>query len=138
MNKAKILSVLTTTRDVTVLQEAWRAKSTGKFVWPQRLCEKFLRKYGIQATGTYYETVRHCIDTSKILDCAINQITTAHSMNRAPSKIYIGPETFHQLTGDVDATHCMSFPAQYRNMNELRLYNIEVQVVPWMDGILVV
>ena len=108
-------------------------------LWLQKVAIWVLRKLGAHARerGVSYERV--VVDTGKFLDRLLQQREDVRRLlDRNPSTLLIGPEDYHELTGQLLSYH-ISFISQYHYRDSSGTYvcGLKVHVVPWMKGMVV-
>jgi len=121
-------------------RQLYEYSAEGKYPWLQRLCFKILGKL-----DAYYnekvEVITIEANPVDLIDQVIAQMNSADIMNRAGTKILMGARNFYALRDRPDCWQYLELPlmqARIGYRNETRLFGLEVVVIPWMDGILVV
>ncbi len=107
----------------------------------QRAAWWFLRKTGgvNNAIKDKTEYRRIVIDTAKVGETIMQAIHEANMAHIRPNKVYMGPAQIDGLMSDPDYFRSMA-PQQFdvRMGFNRSVFGLPVQVVPWMDGVLVV
>lgn len=110
----------------------------------QRLAIWFLRKTGVAgpAQEEVSTLVREKIRTGDFSTMVLEQYREAFkNLNREPKTLYIGSEDFERLMNTAKSTYYMNFTAPIAYGYEdgsCKFYGLEVHVIPWMSGVLVV
>ena len=110
----------------------------------QRLAIWFLRKTGV--AGPAWDEVstftRERIRTGDFYTKVMKQCREAFkNLGRDPKTLYIGAEDFEQLMNTTRCNYYMRFdvPASYCGGDgRLKFHALDVHVIPWMSGVLVV
>lgn len=126
--------------------DAYDIKPVGRLAWLQRLCFKIMKRTG--AARIHFDK-RHlvtCVSidrekvTREIVALASIQL---HQMGKRPTRILVGRPQFKNFVADVDNLRMgpFQFDIQLKQASEygsgVTLFSIPVEVIPWMDGVLV-
>ncbi len=111
-----------------------------------RLLEKALHK--VSDVSPYFEektiteVERVTVDFTEVEKAIFDNVTNVRRLNEEPFMVLMGGEQFHMLESNMRSVS-FRFPHDYRSNtyygNEpIQFAGLEVKIVPWMDGILVV
>jgi hypothetical protein len=108
----------------------------------QRACLWVLRKIGCNAIGQELKVTRQLIQPGGVADALMQQRDVANHVFDAPHKIHrvcMGPEQYRELMHEPWVAGYVNFLAYaHGGMNgKPTLFGLEVTIVPWMDGVLV-
>ena len=120
--------------------EAYSFRKDRPFHFLQRVCLWVLRKIKAHAQTEISYYTRHTIDTRNFVECLLRQ--TRHleaDHHQKPRRLLIGAETFQRMVGGQEVQNLMNFRCEYeaRNGYAPHILGLEVTVVPWMRGLLV-
>lgn len=104
--------------------------------WLQRLCCWIMGKLKAYDSGEKIAYTRQTIDTQTFMERLFRQ--QDHLLgyfNRKPTRLLIGAEDFAEMMGGEEIRQMMNFRAEYNHGREIM--GLQVEVVPWMRGILV-
>ncbi len=108
------------------------------FLWLQRLLYKALLKLGQPAMEPTIKHERHLIDGDDFGAAVFKGVENVHEyLNRSPCKIYMGPDEFNELANPKTSGR-FGFDFQMTLVRDRTVFNVPVQVVPYMKGFLVV
>ncbi len=105
--------------------------------WLQKVCLYILKKI-----KSYYweETIsykRHIVEPISLIDAILNQRREiGEFFNIRPTKMLIGAMDYESLMGCPEIKSWISFQSQY-GIGQTIL-DLEVQIIPWMKGILLI
>lgn len=120
-------------------------KPSGRFQWLQKLAWAVLVKFSsTQRVEIVSERIvidrDELLKNGKLLDAIDFQINEMYQLyNVRGARLLIGVEDFRRLASTPEVRHLMSFNV-YLPMKNKRgnfIFGLEIQVVPWMQGILV-
>lgn len=132
------VSLIKTKRNIiSVYTDAYWFKPVGRFAWLQKLLWKILYRFGAlnsywEKTTSYERIDVNCDDLLKQLRQSIQEVQYS---GRKPKTIYIGASDFEDLVCTTDVYQYMHFNMED---NDRKIYGIHVEILPWMQGILVV
>lgn len=135
------------TERLTELKEwhdAFCVREDLNYVWLQKACIWILRKIGARATYTEATFNRIGFDADEFVTALFAQHDyIVEEFNYVkPSKLYIGPDEFTELTNSPELRDLYTFRTSYDVSNGQGRYpeviGLKVTVIPWMKGILVV
>ena len=136
--KRQIIEFVTFTerRVISDNTEAFQFRKDRPARWLQKACFFVLRKLRAHYLEKTISIERHAIDASTFIDRLFKQMDGIQgSFNRTPAKLLIGAEDYANLMHEMVATQPFSFSAEYGYRREI--LGLEVQVIPWMRGCLV-
>lgn len=124
-------------------------KPNGRWKWLQSKAWNFLSK--TNALESHYDkqvnVERYVIDQDKVVGKILNVMNVAQLVDINPSTVYMGPDEFYKVcyeTNQMDLGIRTSFDVQIP-INESHgehisryLLGLKVEVIPYMEGILVV
>jgi len=102
----------------------------------QRICCWTMHKIGAFDMGETVTVTRYTIDSDVFMERIFKQ--QKHLLgyfNRKPKRLLIGSEDFSELMNSAEVRDVMMFNASYNYGREI--YGLQVEVIPWMRGILV-
>jgi hypothetical protein len=118
--------------------DAFKFKPKGRAQWLQRLAWKFLNWLGAmdQAYEPKTTVQRHVIDADKFVDLILKQRRALFDgFRKDGQRLLIGAEDYRELMGEISAiNHHFEFQAEI-GMNR-RIMGLNVEVVPWMRGVI--
>lgn len=126
-------------------QDVYQLRADRKHVWLQKLCFRILNKLGANWIEDRTEVNYVQIDSSKFMRNIFTQIKEIQSeFQHKPKTILIGSEDYHKLMDDKDFHAMFRFEAEYHTSRRTQfgeyvgtVDGLSVQVIPWMQGILV-
>ena len=113
------------------------------WVWLQRLCLFFLRKIGAYAFDVEQTYDRMVVKPDRLLSGILTQkhelMLTYH---REGERLLMGPEEFCRLQEDACPQKVwtpldFTIPYRWYDRGEKRVFGLNITVVPWMNGVLV-
>lgn len=110
-----------------------------KFHWLQRLCIKVLDKIGARYMESF-KTLRFEAKPDAIMDKIVAQIDMAHMMQQTPVRVFVGSKNWPEIASRQEFWRYMEMPAMTAQVGfkrEYRVLGLDVTIVPWMDGVLV-
>jgi hypothetical protein len=110
--------------------------------WLQRACLWVLRKIGCNAFGEELKVTRQLIKPKGVADALMQQKHVADHVFDAPHKIHrvcLGPAQYREMMHEPWVAGYANFLAYAHGGLDGKpmLFGLEVTVVPWMDGVLV-
>lgn len=118
--------------------DAFKFKPKGRAQWLQRLAWRFLnwRRAMDQAYEPTVTVKRHLIDADKFMDRLLKQRRALFDGYRKEGqRLVIGSEDYFELMGEPAIHHHFNFKAEVGMSG--RLMGLDVEVVPWMRGAVV-
>lgn len=130
---------------VEELKDAFELREDRPALWLQRICLYVLRKLGCFACTKTFSVERHHVGKNgkRFMDALWDQRRNVYDyLDREPSRLLIGSQDFDELMQSRELSQeYFGFHAQYNVGNDARrsptIMGLEVEVVPWMRGILV-
>lgn len=123
-------------------REVWSVTDNRWTAWLQRLCFWALRKMGSKSYDhDGLETYRVVVNTGDFLrDLGENIDTAKYVFGRAPRKIFIGSKTFGMIMRESSFNDAFGGPIGFdvKVAANRTLYNLPVELIPWMEGALVI
>ncbi len=105
--------------------------------WLQRVCLAILRRLGCYDMEAIQRYERHVIDGDTFMDRALKQHEwMARVLEREPKTILLGPDEYNELMARADETN-FAFEFDTRYGKDGHFYGMQVRVIPWMSGFLV-
>lgn len=115
-------------------------RKDAKAHWLQKLCFAILRKLGAFHQMEMVTIERHTIDSSSFVERLFKQKEGIHKFfNKRPKVLLIGAKDYAELMQSKEFNQQFSFQAQYFYGNDrvVQIFGLEVKVIPWMSGVLV-
>lgn len=101
----------------------------------QRICCWVLKKLGAFQIGHDVTITKHTVKPKDFMEAVFRQRRNIeYEFNRRPTKMYIGADDYQELMKAVEVNTPFMFRAEY-NIDR-RVMGLDVHVVPWMKGIL--
>lgn len=123
-------------RSVTTFKDAYEFRRDRPAKWLQKLCLWVLRKlkcYHLKDTVTIQ---RHRLDARTFMERLFKQKSELSKLfNREPKRMLIGSEDYFEMMNEPTIYQGFTFNAEYGKGRHI--YGLEVQVIPWMRGLLV-
>lgn len=128
--------------EISDFVEAFQFRPERRLPWLQRACFYVLRKLRAYYADTKINFDRIAIDEEKFIDNVFKQ---QHELVRAfgktPKRILMGAADYRKLMGELHSPdHHFAFNSGYY-VNDYRgretFIGLEVEVVPWMEGVIV-
>ena len=122
---------------------AYKLQPTGRLAWLQRLCWKVLHRMGAlaQAYEPKMQVTRHVIQADKFMDRLLQQRKSmVVNWNREPKRLLIGSDDYAELmcAPEVIGRGFNFLTEMWRSDGgRPRIVGLEVEVIPWMRGMLV-
>lgn len=111
-----------------------------KWQWLQRACFRVLDWIGAHHQETI-ETISIEVAPQDIIRHLMAQIDTVRLFHEGgPTRVMMGPRNFNGLRNRPDSWHYIELPRINGEMgygNEVRVFGLDVTIVPWLDGVLV-
>lgn len=123
-----------------ILEDAWSLRQDFRWKWMERLARWLIRKIGVNARNPVVEVERIVIDPADIMTKLFQQRGELLKMGHDPKRLLIGSEDFAELMNRKDAHYHFSVGCEYfkgDGRGGRRVMDLEVEVVPWMRGVLV-
>lgn len=122
--------------------EKFTFRSDKKWPWLQKVCFAILRKLGANSIGEVVKIERRVIDSDSFMQKIFEQKNGIQTLfNISPKQLLIGAEDYAQLMREEISTMPFDFRARYAyndEYNRQQIMGLNVKVIPWMRGILVV
>ena len=110
-------------------------------LWLQKACCWVLGKLGAYRVDTQTKIEYRVIDADNFMTRIAEQHASVFELlNRRPKKILIGAQDYAELMRETNVHYPFTFNASYAigERGVTRIMDLEVQVIPWMRGVLVV
>ena len=108
------------------------------WLWVQKVCFWALRKIGCNASAERAVVTTQTIDADRVVEALFRQAEVVSLLGRErPSEVYMGPDDYMELMGDPWVVGQATFRGQY-NRSRFEVAGLNVTVLPWMKGLLVV
>ena len=110
-------------------------------LWLQKACCWVLGKLGAYRRDTQTKIEYRVIDADSFMTRIAKQHASVFEfLNRRPKKLLIGAQDYAELMRETSIHHPFTFNASYAigERGVTRIMDLEVQVIPWMRGVLVV
>lgn len=120
---------------------AFAVREDRPYLWLQKACCWVLGKLGAHRRDTQTKIEYRTIDAdSFMVRIAEQHASVFELLNRRPKKILIGAQDYAELMHETSAHYPFNFNASYAigERGVTRIMGLEVQVIPWMRGVLVV
>ena len=122
-------------------RSAFTVREDRPHLWLQKACCWVLGKLGAYRQDTQTKIEYRTIDA----DSFMVRIAKQHSavfelLNRRPSELLIGAQDYAELMHEADTNFPFSFSASYAvgERGVAQIMGLNVRVIPWMRGVLVV
>lgn len=143
MSKNKVQFLDQKIESFTIRTDSFEFKPSGRFAWAQKLAWKFL--HWSSCLSRFHEEREKIsvvtIDTDDFMEAIFRQRESiAQHFNRDGQTLYIGSEDFSALMGSQQVRNVMEFRTAFhigRN-GQREIMGLEVRVIPWMRGFIVV
>lgn len=122
---------------VTVLKDGFELRDDQRWPWLQRVCFWILRKLGAFLRQETRNVTTFVVNPKMFIERALEmQEQLDVSFDTVPEMLLIGAQDFAELMRSeyVTETACQ-FSAEYHN--EGRIMGLEVLIIPWMRGCIV-
>ena len=127
-------------------EQRYNFRSDRKHQWLQKACFWILEKLRCQSIMHEIEYERHTVDTEDFIDQLIEQCGILDNCyGEHPKKVLVGSKVYQEITGNLHICEKLHFERGIR-MKKLMpngrfpveyFMGLEVIVVPWMEGVLV-
>lgn len=112
------------------------------YAWLQRACIWILRKLGCNAVGEELKVTRQLIRQDNVADALMQQSEVARHIFRDPDRIHrvlMGPDQYQEIMKELWSAGYLTFRGNATGGINGRpvVFGLEVTVVPWMHGLLV-
>lgn len=139
MQKIVISKIERKTTKITS-EKVFEFNPNAKMPWLQKICFAVLKKlncYAMLEIGSYH---RYEFDKDKLIENIAYQRREILKDVSLPKRIYMGSGDFARFISDEDQFRYVSFPADItvNHGRQQKIMGITVEVIPWMEGILVV
>ena len=111
------------------------------YLWLQKACCWVLGKLGAYRVDTQTKIEYRTIDADNFMTRIAKQHESVFELlNRKPKKLLIGAQDYAELMPETTVHYPFAFNASYEigERGVARIMGLEVQVIPWMRGVLVV
>lgn len=128
-------------RRTMIDRESFTLRYDRRHVWLQKACFYVLRKLGAFRPVERVETVRVAFNGRTLMETIYKQrADVARLLGWEPKKLLMGSEDFAQLMKVTPVHERFDFEVEYhiRTGETTKIMGLEVQIIPWMRGILVV
>ena len=109
-------------------------------LWLQKACCWVMGKLGAYRVDSQTKIEYRTIDADSVITRIAEQHESVFAlMNRRPKKLLIGAQDYAELMHETNAHYPFTFNASYAigERGVVRIMGLEVQVIPWMRGVLV-
>ena len=120
---------------------AFAVREDRPYLWLQKACCWVLGKLGAHRRDTQTKIEYRTIDADNFMVRIAKQHASVFELlNRRPKKILIGAQDYAELMRETNTHYPFTFNASYAigERGVARIMGLEVQVIPWMRGVLVV
>lgn len=121
------------------VEGAYTLRNDRPHPWLQRIALWVLKKLDCVYMRHEFQVERHIIDTGRLVDTLCKQrqelMLTYHKHG---SRLLIGAEEYTTLMGEELRGTMFSFSTEYGYSSMGKVFGLEVTVIPWMKGLLVV
>ena len=123
----------------TILEDAWSLRKDFRWKWMERFARWLIRKIGVNAREPVVEVERIVVDPDDIMKKLFAQRHAWLDMNEEPKRLLIGSEDFAQLMQHKEMHHHFTVDCEYYKggRDGRRVMGLQVEVIPWMRGVLV-
>lgn len=137
MNEQVIQFVKTTEKWHTVtVKDAYEFRKDRPARWLQSVCLWVLRKLGAFYQRDTVTIERHVLQAKTFMERLFKQrAEIASLLNREPKVMLIGSDDYFELMNEPAIHQSFVFDAEYGK--DRRILGLEVRVIPWMRGVLV-
>ena len=120
---------------------AFAVREDRPHLWLQKVCCWVLGKLGAYRRDTQTKIEYRPKDADSVITRIAEQHESVFAlMNRRPKKLLIGAQDYAELMRETSVHYPFTFNASYEigERGVARIMGLEVQVIPWMRGVLVV
>jgi hypothetical protein len=122
---------------VVSLNNAYTLRKDKRFIWLQKLCLWILQKVGAEYQYGHTTFKYHEIDTRQFVEKIVGEIyAVKQHYHIQPTKILIGTRDFQELMGRGEMHGVYTFNTSYPD-GQRQMLGLNVQIIPWMRGILI-
>ena len=123
-------------RRTVTIKDAFEFRKDRPAHWLQRICLWVLRKLGAHHMRDTVTIRRHRLDAKTFMERLFKQrAELARLLNREPKRLLIGSDDYFEMMNETAIHQSFSFRAEYAKNREI--LGLEVQIIPWMRGVLV-
>lgn len=119
---------------------AFAVREDRPHLWLQKVCCWVLGKLGAYRRDTQTKIEYRTIDADNFMTRIAKQHASVFELlNRKPKKLLIGAQDYAELMCETNSRYPFTFNASYAigERGVARIMGLEVQVIPWMRGVLV-
>jgi hypothetical protein len=123
-----------------ILEDAWSVRKDFRWKWQTKLATWLFRKLGVYAREPLVEVERILIDPADIMTKLFEQRGALLQIGHEPKRLLIGSEDFAELMRKKEMHYHFSVGCEYfkgDGRGGRRVMDLEVEVIPWMRGVLV-
>jgi hypothetical protein len=109
--------------------------------WLQKSCLFILKKLSCFYLDEKETVTRIDIDQEQVIKCVHEQVISLNRDNRTPKKVYMGRDDFERCTRQVmQSRDRYRFQADfvYAIDRERKILGLDVETIPYMNGVLVI
>lgn len=118
------------------LTDTYAVRLDKPYAWLQRICCWVLGKLGAHAQHKQETIKTSTFDPNAVMDRVIQQYGDVFEVyDIRPTKLFIGADDFRSLMHEVHVGYPFTFAAEYTCSKTI--FNMEVHVIPWMSGVVV-
>jgi hypothetical protein len=123
---------------IVSLSNTYTFRKDKPLLWLQRFCLWILGKIGAEYQYGHTTIKYHEVDTRRFVEKITRQIDTVKfEYHVQPTRILIGTQDFHELMGGGEIHELCTFNTSYSD-GQRHAFGLNVQIIPWMRGILVI
>ncbi len=121
--------------------DVWQVRPCGRWARLQKLAQWFLIK--TKASQPFVDeqvkVERHYVDGDRFMERLLKQRESHFEWGREPKTLLIGSKDYAELMNEVMTNHHFSFTSDLHMGRDGKrmVVGLEVQVIPWMEGIVV-
>lgn len=123
-----------------ILEDAWTPRKDFRYKWMTKVVRWAFRKFGADAREPFVTIERILVNPDDIMTKLFEQRGALMQMGRDPKRLLIGSEDFAKLMRSKEMHYHFSVACEYfkgDGRGGRRIMDLEVEVVPWMSGVLV-
>ena len=128
-------------RELFTQQDTFTYKPERGWAWAHRACLWVLARIGCHNTYERLKHTRYLIPTDDVFGAIVAQIDAREAIAyRDATTVYMGPEDLQRIIGADVGRNYIEFHARgsLGVDGAVRVFGLNVKVIPWMRGILVV
>lgn len=142
MTDPQIIEFVTVTQDRKLfdLKDSFELRTDRGYIWLQKSAIWVLRKLKCFARREFVTSVKTVIETNKFMEKIYRQENELLNLYHLQGeRLLVGPDEFGELMS-LPMHQMLSFHGQYEAFKDgkRRLHNMEITIVPWMKGMLVI